>query len=102
MKIGRRHYKLWKWLIVVILIIPPIVIIMLPTAILRILLHYLYAAVEWLDERLHDLLGLPFAAIKRWSFDHKANEEQQVKAAGQFGDEFKTNQRKESNERHRD
>ena len=63
----QNKYKFWKWLVVIIFIVPPIVIVLLPTAILRIILVYSAEFMEWLDDKIHDFLFPYLNKLIKWS-----------------------------------
>ena len=69
-----NKYTTWKWLIVVIFIVPPLVIILLPTAILRIILVYSAEFVEWLDDKIHDSFVPHLNKLIKWSKKVDKNE----------------------------
>jgi len=60
-------YITWKWLAVVIFAVPPIVLILLPTAILRIVFVNLAVWIEDLDDWIHDKMEKPMNATFNWS-----------------------------------
>lgn len=71
----QNKYKFWKWLIVVIFTVLPLVIVLLPTAILRIILVYSAECIEWLDDQIHDFLLPYFHKLTKWSENEKSKSE---------------------------
>jgi len=65
-------YIPWKWLVVVIFAVPPIVLILLPTAILRIVFVNLAEWIEMLDDWIHDKMEKPMNSIFNWSKKNEA------------------------------